>query len=128
MHSAVDVQTLLASKVKTGYGGHTDNAFCRRRGKGPFFSKSENISNSLYYSVIETLWKLSPLDDRKAFFKKAKTLWVTNTRPRDSVEQLFSQADELGNDSQEQLLPSFLVAGNQKHIFLVKRGRPCKKD
>ena len=48
-----------------------------RHGKSPFFSKSENISGSLYYAVIEALWKLSSVYYRKAFFKKAKTLWVT---------------------------------------------------
>ncbi len=50
--------------------------FGRRRSKNPFFSKFENISSSLYYSVIEALWKLSPLDDRKAFFENMKTIYV----------------------------------------------------
>ena len=89
--------------------------FGRRRSKGPFFSKSENISSSLYYSVIETLRKLSLADNRKAFFKKAKTLWVMKYSTNEMARE-FSQADQLENDSQEQLLPSFLVAGNQKHL------------
>ena len=39
------------------------------------------------------------------------TKYLTNETAR---ERLLSQAEQLGNDSQEQLLPSFLV-GNQKH-------------
>ena len=58
MHGAerVYVQTVLAPEVKTGHGGHTESP--------------------RLYSVIEALWKLSPVDDRKAFFEKAKTIYI----------------------------------------------------
>ena len=105
LHSTVlYLQTVLASDVEIGYGSHRENAFCGQCSKGLFFSESENISSSLYYCVIETLWKVSPVDDRKAVFGKQRPCGLRNTRPNETArDRLFSQADQLGNHSQEQL-------------------------
>lgn len=97
----------------------------RRRTKGPFFSKAENISSSRYYSVIEALWKLSPVDDRKSFFEIAQTLWSTvYSTDVTAREQLLSQAE---NDSQEQLSSKLMTVSHQRREYVtrVRISRVC---
>lgn len=89
----------------------------RRRTKGPFFSKAENIDSSPYYSVIEALWKLSPVDDRKSFFEIAQTLWSTvYSTDVTAREQLLSQAE---NDSQEQLSSKLMTVSHQRREYVT---------